>query len=139
MTTRAVIGAALIILAAALSGCAAGAADPPAAPVGHAELQLVGDWSGEADTHGDGVLAMNVAEAADDGTSFDGELTFAADGAETTEPVHAAMTPNGHLVAEIGTDASVEVHIVDPATLDYCFMRYGTDSVHACGRLVRSN
>jgi hypothetical protein len=53
--------------------------------------------------------------------------------------VLAAMTPHGHLVAEIGDDASVEVHIVDPATLDYCFIRYGTDPVHACGRLVRGD
>jgi hypothetical protein len=107
------------------------------APVGHAELQLVGDWTGPGDTDGNGVLEMAVDAAASDGTAFDGELTFAAHGARSTEPVHAAMTPHGHLVAEIGADASVEVHIVDPATLDYCFIVYGTDPVHACGRLVR--
>jgi hypothetical protein len=132
-------GVAIAVLAiATLSGCASAAATP-VAPVGHAELQLVGDWTGEPDARGDGVLAMSVTDAAEDGTAFSGELTFSASGAERTEPVLAAMTPHGHLVAEIGDDASVEVHIVDPATLDYCFIRYGTDPVHACGRLVRGD
>ena len=70
---------------------------------------------------------------------LDGDLTFAIAGARTTEPVHAAMTPNGHLVAEIGSDASLELHIVDPGTLDYCFSRYGTDFVYRCGTLVRGD
>lgn len=148
MRLRAVVAGCVLLATAALSGCAAAvAAEPaepagpvgPVGPVGHAELQLVGSWTGEPDADGDGVLAMSVAEAADDGSTFDGELTFAAMGAQATEPVHAAMTPHGHLVAEIGADASIEVHIVDPATLDYCFIRYGTDPVHACGRLVRGD
>jgi hypothetical protein len=132
-------GIAMLVLAT-LSGCASAAAAPaPTAPVGHAELQLVGEWTGEPDARGDGVLGMSVTDAAEDGTAFEGELTFAASGSEFTESVVAAMTPHGHLVAEIGEDASVEVHIVDPATLDYCFIRYGTDPVHACGRLARGD
>jgi hypothetical protein len=128
-----------VALVLPLAGCAAAAAAPApsAPPVGHAELQLVGDWTGSADDAGDGVLDMRVSSAAADGTVFDGELTFAAEGAPATETVHAEMTPHGHLVAEIGDDASIEVHIVDPATLDYCFSRYGTDFVYSCGTLVR--
>jgi hypothetical protein len=127
-------------LVACLSGCAAAAAAPVIAePVGHAEFQLVGAWSGDRDEHGDGVSGMAVTSAAADGTVFDGELTFVIAGATTTEPVHAEMTPHGHLVAEIGADASIEVHIVDPATLDYCFSRYGTDFVYSCGRLERTD
>ena len=132
---RVAVGGALLMLT--LSGCAAGAVAAPAAPVGHAELQLVGDWTGSPDA--DGVTDMTVATAATDGTVFDGEITFRAAEVLQTEPVHAAMTPNGHLVAEIGEDASIEVHIVDPTTLDYCFIRYGTDPVQACGRLVRGD
>lgn len=128
---------AAVALLLALTGCTAQAAATPIAPVGHAELQLVGDWSGSPD--GDGVLDMAVSSAADDGSTFDGELTFSAADVVATEPVHAAMTPHGHLVAEIGEDASIEVHIVDPTTLDYCFIRYGTDPVQACGRLVRGD
>jgi hypothetical protein len=119
--------------------CLAGCASPPAAtvtPVGHAELQLVGDWTGVVDDNGDGVTDMSVATASADGTEFNGNLTF-FDGGEHTEQVHAEMTPHGHLVAEIGEDASIEVHIVDPSTLDYCFIRYGTDFVYSCGRLAR--
>ena len=136
MKTLAVAG---LLVLAALTGCSAQAAAAPAAPVGHAELQLVGDWAGEPNEDGTGVTDMTVAAAAPDGSAFDGDLTFVAAGETSTESVHAAMTPNGHLVAEIGGDASIEVHIVDPATLDYCFIRYGTDSVHACGRLVRGD
>ena len=80
---------------------------------------------------------MSVGSASADGAEFDGDLTFFADGSERTELVHAEMTPLGHLVAEIGDDASIEVHIVDPRTLDYCFIRYGRDFVYSCGRLVR--
>lgn len=139
MTGRSAFPGVLALASLALVGCApaATAADAAPAPVGHAEFQLLGDWSGAGDERGDGVLRMSVTDAAADGTTFDGELTFVAGADPATEPVHAAMTPNGHLVAEIGADASVEVHIVDPSTLDYCFMRYGTDPVHACGRLVR--
>lgn len=107
------------------------------APVGHAELKLVGSWDGATDVRGDGVTAIQVTTAAPNGTTFDGNLTFAVAGVETTEIVHAAMTPHGHLVADIGEDASIEVHIVDPSTLDYCFIRYGTDFVYSCGRLAR--
>ena len=129
----------VVALATGLSGCAAAAASPVASgtPVGHAELQLVGDWSGVVDDDGDGVTGMTVSTAADDGVTFDGDLTFAIAGVPTTEAVHAAMTPIGHLVAEIGEDASIEMHIVDPATLDYCFSRYGTDFVYSCGTLTR--
>ena len=131
----------VVALATGLSGCAAAVAAPvtSAPPVGHAELQLVGDWTGEVDGDGDGVTDMTVATAADDGVAFDGDLTFAIAGVARTEPVHAAMTPIGHLVAEIGEDASIEVHIVDPATLDYCFSRYGTDFVYSCGTLTRQS
>jgi hypothetical protein len=135
----------IVALATGLPGCAAAAATPaavpsvtPTAPVGHAELQLVGDWVGVADDDGDGVTDMTVTTAADDGTVFDGDLTFAIGGVPSTEPVHASMTPHGHLIAEIGEDASIEVHIVDPATLDYCFSRYGTDFVYSCGQLTRT-
>jgi hypothetical protein len=123
----------LVVAGAALTGCTA------IAPVGHAELQLVGGWTGAADDDGNGIIEMVVAESAADGTTFDGDLTFTVDGAETTEPVHASMTPHGHLVASIGEDASVEVHIVDPKTLDYCFIRYGVDFIYSCGRLVRAS
>ena len=131
----------IVALATGLTGCAAAVAAPVATapPVGHAELQLVGDWTGSADAQGDGVLDMTVDTAADDGTAFAGALTFAISGAESTESVQAVMTPHGHLVAEIGADASIEVHIVDPATLDYCFSRYGTDFVYSCGTLIRQS
>jgi hypothetical protein len=125
------VGAAVLIGVGMLTGCSA------APPVGHAELELVGDWTGAADAAGDGVVDMAVMRAADDGTDFDGELTFLIGGTKTTESVHAEMTPHGHLVAAIGADASIEVHIVDPATLDYCFSRYGTDFVYNCGQLSR--
>jgi hypothetical protein len=138
MTLRALVVATALL---ALSGCAAAAAAPASspAPVGHAELQLIGDWVGVVDDDGDGVTGMTVATAADDGVAFDGDLTFAIAGVPRTEAVHAAMTPIGHLVAEIGDDASIEVHIVDPATLDYCFSRYGTDFVYSCGTLTRQS
>ncbi|MCU1409435.1 MAG: hypothetical protein JWR04_142 [Rhodoglobus sp.] len=126
-----------VLCPALLAGCAAAPTLAATPPVGHAELQLVGDWTGAVDERGDGVTDMTVTAAAGDGNDFDGELTFHADGAESTEDVHAEMTPHGHLVAEIGEDASIEVHIVDPKTLAYCFIRYGTDFVYSCGRLVR--
>lgn len=125
---------AAVLCAGSLTGCAAVAA---VTPVGHAELQLIGDWTGVVDKHGDGVTDMTVTDAADDGSAFGGELTFSAGGSDATEQVRAEMTPHGHLVAAIGDDASIEVHIVDPATLDYCFIRYGTDFVYSCGRLIR--
>ena len=127
----------VVVAALLLSGCAA--PDVASTVVGHAEMQLVGTWAGELDRAGEGIVAMNVATAADDGTAFDGELTWTAEGTQTTASIHAAMTPHGHLVAEIDPDASVEAHISDPATLDYCFVRYGVDPVYFCGRLVRQS
>lgn len=129
----------MIRAALALAACAALLTGCAAAPVGHAELRLIGSWTGDADPAGDGVLGMVVSGAMADGSAFEGDLTFARGGEASTEPIHAAMTPNGHLVGEIGEDASVEVHIVDPGTLDYCFVAYGSDPAHACGRLVRED
>lgn len=111
-----------------------------ASPVGHGEMRFVGSWSGPPDDDGDGVLSMVVRAAAPDGTTFDGDLTFATGGTETTARVLATMTPHGHLVAGIGdATASLEAHITDPATLDYCFVRYGVEPVYTCGRLVRED
>jgi hypothetical protein len=132
-------GAAAILAILSLGGCAAAGPAEPTAPIGHAELQLVGFWTGDVDSSGEGVLDMAVSDAAADGTTFDGELTFSVDGIGTTEVVHAYMTAHGHLVADIGADASIELHIADPATLDYCFIRYGTDFVYSCGRLARQS
>lgn len=129
-------GAAALLLA---SCTAVAAAEPDAAPVGHGEFQFVGDWSGGLDAAGEGVTTMVVTAAAADGTTFEGDLTFVAGGVESTEYVSAVMTPHGHLVAGIGDDASIEAHITDPVTLDYCFVRYGFDAVYACGRLVRAD
>jgi hypothetical protein len=129
-----VAGAAALLLA----GCtAASAAEPEPAPIGHAEFRFVGEWTGDLDGAGEGITGMVVASAAADGTTFDGDLTFVARDATSTETVHAVMTPHGHLVAGIGEDASVEAHIVDPDTLDYCFIRYGFEPVYSCGRLAR--
>ncbi|CAN5364027.1 hypothetical protein BH09ACT5_BH09ACT5_07340 [soil metagenome] len=137
MSRRAAGALVLAVVAASLAACAAAPTVAAVPPVGHAELQLVGQWTGEPDRQGEGVVEMAVSDAADDGTSFDGDLTFTATGSASTEQVHAEMTPHGHLVAAIGEDASIEMHIVDPRTLDYCFIRYGTDFVYSCGRLVR--
>jgi hypothetical protein len=122
-----------------LPGCAATTAAPAGggAPVGHAEFQFVGDWSGGIDASGEGITGMVVSDAAADGTTFTGDLTFVAAGIVTTEPVRASMTPHGHLVASIGAGASLEAHITDERTLDYCFIRYGSEPVYSCGRLER--
>jgi hypothetical protein len=121
-------GAALL-----LTGCTA---PTMVAPVGHAELTLVGDWvggpAGEA-----AALRMTVDRAAEDGSTFDGVLH--RDGAsDPPAPMRARMTPHGHLVASIGADASIELHISGPATMDYCLIVYGDAPDYSCGRLSRS-
>lgn len=40
---------------------------------------------------------------------------------------------------EVGDDVSVEAHITDPMTLDYCLVAYGSMPTYACGRLVRAD
>lgn len=130
-------GAAVALLLAGCVGPESSVGAPGAAPVGHGEMRFLGGWTGESDASGDGVVRMDVDAAAHDGTTFDGDLTFTIAGIATTARVAATMTPHGHLVADIGGRASIEAHITDPSTLDYCFVHYGSDPVYTCGRLTR--
>lgn len=126
-----------------LSGCAAPPAIAPravpdraATPVGHAELDVVGTWHGELDTRGHGVLRMTVSPDGELATAFDAEVTFHGRDGEHTTSARGELTPHGHLVIEVDADASIEAHITDPLTLDYCFVVYGLSPVYSCGRLV---
>jgi hypothetical protein len=127
---------------ALLSGCAGNpepvaepaAAPPPPAPVGHAELDVVGTWNGDLDDDGHGVLRMSVSPGA--ATAFDAEVTFQGRDGVHTATARGELTPHGHLVIELDDEGSVEAHITDPITLDYCFAVYGAQPVYSCGRLV---
>ncbi|AYF98806.1 hypothetical protein D7I47_11455 [Protaetiibacter intestinalis] len=131
---------------ALLAGCAALPVDAASAPttttlpgpVGHAELRVAGEWEGELDERGFGVLAMSV-EPTEVATEFEALVTFVDRTGTRTEPSRGEMTPNGHLVIEVGEDAMVEAHITDPVTFDYCFVVYGFDPVYSCGRLVHAD
>ncbi|MDQ2670470.1 MAG: hypothetical protein M3Y31_07560 [Gemmatimonadota bacterium] len=128
MLKRLAAAAATASLLLIATGCAA-------TPVGHGELRVIGTWTGAVGPEGDGVLAMVVTDAAH--ATFTGSATFSASGLPSTARMRAELTPHGHLVAHIGDDARVEAHITDERTLDYFFVRYGTDPVYACGRLTR--
>jgi hypothetical protein len=127
-----------------LSGCAAPPAaiashavpDRAATPVGHAELDIAGTWHGELDDRGHGVLRMSVSPDGELATAFDAEVTFHGRDGERTTSARGELTPHGHLVIEVDADASIEAHITDPLTLDYCFVVYGLSPVYSCGRLV---
>lgn len=82
---------------------------------------------------------MDVTGAADDGTAFDGVLHYRTQGGDVDGALHAELTPRGHLAGTVGTEASIEVHIVDGRTLDYCLVAYGEDPSFSCGRLVRED
>ncbi|MGP3534331.1 hypothetical protein ACTU3I_06005 [Microbacterium sp. RD1] len=130
---RAAGAAGLAAAALLLTACATSAATASerGAPIGHGEIALVGEWAG-ADGGGD--VRLEVTSAADDGSTFVGALSRAG---SASVPVHAAMTPHGHLVAGIGDEASIELHITDPTTLDYCLVTYGYAPDYSCGRLER--
>ncbi|MFT4283698.1 MAG: hypothetical protein QM598_02550 [Protaetiibacter sp.] len=117
-----------------LAGCAGPPAEAATEPVGHAELRVAGDWSGELDERGRGVVGMEVDDTGT-ATSFEARLTFADREGQRTEQARGELTPNGHLVIEAGEDAVVEAHITDPVTLDYCLIVYGFQPVYSCGRL----
>jgi hypothetical protein len=128
---------------ALLSGCMGGsepttapAAPPPPTPIGHAELDVSGTWSGDLDDDGHGLLRMTVAPGADAATAFDAEVTFHGRDGVRTAAARGELTPHGHLVIELDDDATVEAHITDPTTLDYCYAVYGSQPVYSCGRLV---
>jgi hypothetical protein len=129
-----------VIVIALLTGCARTAAPaeapPESAPVGHAELDVAGMWSGGLDERGYGVLRMTVSPSADTATAFDADVTFQGREGEHTAKARGELTPHGHLVVELDADASLEAHITDPVTLDYCFAVYGAAPVYSCGRLV---
>jgi hypothetical protein len=140
MPLRGVAAAGLLLL----SGCSApspavapaAVPDPAAAPVGHAELDVAGTWRGELDTRGHGLLRMTVSPDGELATAFDAEVSFRGRDGEHTTSARGELTPHGHLVIALDADASVEAHITDPLTLDYCFVVYGLQPVYSCGRLV---
>lgn len=128
MIRRAATSVTAAVVMTMLAGCTTAA-------VGHAELQVQGTWSDAPD--GPGVIQMVVTDGT--GTSFTGEVTYRSRAGEETRPASAEMTPNGHLVIEVGDDVSVEAHITDSTTLDYCLVTYGNLPTYACGRLVRAD
>jgi hypothetical protein len=112
-----------------------------ATPAFAQELSLVGTWVGERDRsakiegYRSGTATLVVTEQK--GRAFKGYLTRSNADGDVKEDLWGAFTPGGRLMAGADDEGFYSFLLIDPNTLDYCYVESGKAPRAVCARLVR--
>ena len=104
-------------------------------------VSLLGTWSGHreriARVEGwrDGMVSLVVTEQ--QGATFTAEIVLATPEGDDRQPLWGALTPDGNLVAGADEEGVYSFSLVDPDTLDYCYVEAGAAARAVCARLER--
>lgn len=105
------------------------------------EFSLVGTWSGPrerlAKVEGwrDGTATLVITEQK--GRTFTGHLARTYETADVTEELWGAMTPGGNLIVAADDEGIYSFALIDPNTLDYCYVESAPSPRAVCARLTR--
>jgi hypothetical protein len=128
------------LLCAFAVGCGGDEDDSSADTAG--ELELEGTtWEGHreriAATEGyrNGTATLEVDKQ--EGLTIEGTMTWSTDEGPITEPLLAAFTPDGDLMAGADEEGVYRFEFADDETLDYCYSESGKDYRTTCGRLEK--
>jgi hypothetical protein len=105
------------------------------------EVSLVGTWSGQrerirqAEGWKDGLATLVITEQK--GRTFTGHLIRANPSGDQTEPLWGAFTPGGRLMVAADEEGNYSFELVDPNTLDWCYVESKPSAAAVCARVTR--
>jgi len=104
-------------------------------------LSLVGTWTGPrermAKVEGwrDGTATLVITEQK--GMTFKGHLSRTYESGDVKEGLWGALTPGGNLMVAADDEGTYSFALVDPNTLDYCYVEAAPSPRAVCARLKR--
>jgi hypothetical protein len=104
-------------------------------------VSLVGTWTGERDRsakvegYRSGTATLVITEQK--GRAFKGYLNRTNADGDVKEDLWGAFTPGARLIAGADDEGVYSFMLVDPNTLDYCYVESGKGPRAVCARLVR--
>ena len=105
------------------------------------EVSLVGTWVGErhrsakVEGYRSGTATLVITEQK--GRAFKGYLNRTNADGDVKEDLWGAFTPGGRLIAGADDEGIYSFVLVNPNTLDYCYVESGAGPRAVCARLVR--
>jgi len=105
------------------------------------EVSLVGTWTGQRERsakiegYRGGLATLVITEQK--GRAFKGYLARANKEGDEKEELWGAMTPGGRLIAGADDEGTYSFLLINPNTLDYCYVESGKGPRAVCARLVR--
>jgi hypothetical protein len=105
------------------------------------KLALLGTWTGHrerissTDGYRNGTATLRVTRQT--GLTFKGKMTWSTPDGPITEPLIGAYTPGGNLMTGADVSGTYSFSLVNPTTLDYCYVEHGGGYRTTCGRLKR--
>jgi len=105
------------------------------------EVSLVGTWTGERDRsakvegYRSGTATLVITEQK--GRAFKGYLNRTNADGDVKEDLWGAFTPGARLIAGADDEGVYSFMLIDPNTLDYCYVESGKGPRAVCARLTR--
>jgi hypothetical protein len=105
------------------------------------EVSLVGTWTGQRERsakiegYRGGLATLVITEQK--GRAFKGYLARANKEGDEKEELWGAMTPGGRLIAGADDEGTYSFLLINPNTLDYCYVESGKGPRAVCARLMR--
>ena len=105
------------------------------------EVSLVGTWTGQRERsakiegYRGGLATLVITEQK--GRAFKGYLARANKEGDEKEELWGAMTPGGRLIAGADDEGTYSFLLINPNTLDYCYVESGKGPRAVCARLTR--
>jgi hypothetical protein len=106
-----------------------------------AEVSLVGTWTGQRERSAKiegyraGLATLVITEQK--GRAFKGYLSRTNAEGDEKEDLWGAFTPGARLIAGADDEGVYSFMLIDPNTLDYCYVESGKAPRAVCARLVR--
>lgn len=126
-----ILSAGAAVLVGACSATAAVAEEP----------SLVGTWTGEreriAQTEGYRNGSATLVVTDQQGRTVKGYVKWSTPNGDMQDPMVAAFTPGGRLMAGADAEGTYVFELVDPTTLDYCYAESGGSFRTTCARLKK--
>ncbi len=111
------------------------------APSSSQDVSLLGTWTGHreriASTEGyrEGTATLTVTEQT--GLTFKGTMGWSTPQGDVREDLVGAFTPGGSLMAGGDAEGVYSFSLVNPTTLDYCYVEHGEGYRTTCARLEK--
>jgi hypothetical protein len=105
------------------------------------QVSLVGTWAGQRERiakvegYRDGVATLVITEQK--GRTFKGYLNRSNKDGDVKEDLWGAFSPDGRLMVGSDEEGIYSFMMINPNTLDYCYVEAGASARSVCARMVR--